>query len=115
MSGLAGKAMGLTLDIEAYLKEVAAITPDSPLTMLLLKGRMLKDRTGILMGDLDRASEDEEAGIAALQIREGLHVELKGLEDVIASLETADRSLILSGQAVLEKQITDVKKRFEDL
>lgn len=111
MSGLAKKSIDLTLEIESYLAEVAKITPGTPLVMLVIKGQMLQGKARLLMQDLTTAAEDKEIQLTALQIREGLKIEAEGLNDVVVSLQTADHALILSKQAVLEKQIGELKNK----
>ncbi len=108
--GLTNKSIELTEDIHGYLKDISCLSNFSSLSLLICKGTLLIRRTELLMKDLEDASKDKEIELTALQIRKALEIELKGLRDVVDSLETADKTVILAKNAVLEAEIIKIKE-----
>ena len=110
-NGLTNQSMKLTAAISEYLGAVSKISDASQFPLFIMKGQMLKSRIALLKKDLKSAAKDQRIRMTALQIAQALEIEENGLDDVIASLTSADQNIVLSKQAVLAAQIEKIKEK----
>ena len=109
--GLTARAIELSENIRRYFDAVKHLDIRNDMSLMLMRGAMLKDQIDLLLEEIDAVTDDPQIGKSAAQLYAAVKIDDDALCGVIKTLQEAKNTMELVIEMQVVSQIKTLKER----